>query len=125
MIANAIGHAEQCSMVLAVDAVDIFRIEPLVTHVQIYSPMRAPIEVRKEASLVSNGERLHHLAAVLEIEHARLSDGELTRTDDAQPSWAQASVVRDGPGVGCGFSCSPEAAMSSFISSRHSGLPLR
>src|SRR6187431_1343119 len=124
MVAHAVLDAEQRSVVFAVNAVDVLGVEPLIAQVQIDRPMRAAIQIRDQAGArVTKHEARYLLACLLQLEGSRLSGRELRCSHDAQPRPAHASAARDGPPDVCGLSGSP--AVSSFISSRHSGLPLR
>src|SRR6187401_1790696 len=85
--------------------------------------MRAAIQVRDQpGARVAQQKAWDTPFVVLELEGLRLPRGEPRGSADSNPLRTQASAARDGPG-GCAGSGSP--AVSSFISSRHSGLPLR
>jgi hypothetical protein len=97
MVTYAISYAEQGAVVFTVDAIDVFRIEPLVPQVQVNRPMRAAVQVRDQAGAgVLQQEARPALVSLLELESPRLPGSELSRPRDVEPRRTQASAARDG-----------------------------
>jgi hypothetical protein len=101
VITNTVADSEQRAVILAVDAIEIFGVEAPVAQVEIDAPMRAAIQIGEDSGFVAQHEAFEGLAALFEREPLRLAERQASRARDAQPPrpLAQASVLRDGPGV--------------------------